>query len=84
MQQDEIVVRQDNGLYAITNLGAILFAKRLSEFPRLSRKAVRIVQYEGNNRLSMLKENIGNKGYAVGFEGLMKFVEALIPTQEPL
>ena len=24
MQQDEIVVRQDNGLYAITNLGAIL------------------------------------------------------------
>ena len=83
MQQDEIVVRQDNGLYAITNLGAILFAKRLSEFPRLSRKAVRIVQYEGNNRLSMLKENIGNKGYAVGFEGLMKFVEALIPTQEP-
>lgn len=84
MQQDEIVVRQDNGLYAITNLGAILFAKRLSEFPRLSRKAVRIVQYEGNNRLSMLKENIGNKGYAVGFEGLMKFVEALIPTQEPI
>lgn len=84
MQQDEIVVRQDNGLYAITNLGAILFAKHLSEFPRLSRKAVRIVQYEGNNRLSMLKENIGNKGYAVGFEGLMKFVEALIPTQEPI
>lgn len=84
MQQDEIVVRQDNGLYAITNLGAILFAKRLSEFPRLSRKAVRIVQYEGNNRLSMLKENIGNKGYAVGFEGLMKFVEALIPTQESI
>ena len=84
MQQDEIVVRQDNGLYAITNLGAILFAKRLSEFPRLSRKAVRIVQYEGNNRLSMLKENIENKGYAVGLEGLMKFVEALIPTQEPI
>ena len=84
MQQDEIVVRQDNGLYAITNLGAILFAKRLSEFPRLSRKAVRVVQYQGNNRLSMLKEDIGNKGYAVGFEGLMKFVEALIPTQEPI
>ena len=84
MQQDEIVVRQDNGLYAITNLGAILFAKRLSEFPRLSRKAVRVVQYQGNNRLSMLKEDIGNKGYAVGFEGLMKFIEALIPTQEPI
>lgn len=32
----------------------------------------------------MLKEDIGNKGYAVGFEGLMKFIEALIPTQEPI
>lgn len=30
----------------------------------------------------MLKEDIGGKGYAVGFEGLIKYVEALIPTQE--
>lgn len=84
LQQEEIIVKQDNGLYAITNLGAILFAKRLSDFPRLSRKAIRIVQYQGNNRLSMLKEEISGKGYAVGFEGLMKFIEALIPTQEPI
>ena len=84
LQQEEIIVKQDNGLYAITNLGAILFAKRLSDFPRLSRKAIRIVQYQGNNRLSMLKEEISGKGYAVGFEGLMKFIEALIPTQETI
>ena len=30
----------------------------------------------------MLKEDIGVKGYAVGFEGLIKYIEALIPTQE--
>lgn len=82
--QEDILVKQDNGLYAITNLGAILFAKRLADFPRLSRKAVRVVQYSGNNRLAMLKEDIVGKGYAVGFEGLMKFIEALIPTQEPI
>lgn len=82
MEEESILVRQDNGLYAITNLGAILFAKRLSDFPRLSRKAVRVVQYQGSNRLNMLKEYDGTKGYAVGFEGLLGFVDALLPTAE--
>ena len=82
--EDEILIQQDNGLYAITNLGAILFAKRLSAFPRLARKAIRVVQYKGNNRMEMLREDIGNKGYAVGFEGLLHYIGALIPTQEPI
>lgn len=82
MQEEGVIVKQDNGLYAITNLGAILFAKRLSDFPRISRKAVRVVQYRGNNRLDLLKEDVGGKGYVIGFEGLVKFIEALIPTQE--
>lgn len=82
MLEEEIIVRQDNGLYAITNMGAILLAKRLADFPRISRKAVRVVQYSGNNRLNMLKEDVGGKGYVIGFEGLIKFIEALIPTQE--
>ena len=30
----------------------------------------------------MLKEDVGGKGYVVGFEGLIKYIEALIPTEE--
>jgi len=82
MLEEGIITKQDNGLYSITNLGAILLAKRLSDFPRLSRKAVRVVQYKGNNRMNMLKEDIGEKGYVVGFEGLVKYISALIPTEE--
>lgn len=82
LTQEEILIKQDNGLYAITNLGAILFGKRLSDFSRLERKAVRVVQYSGNNRLEMLKEDVGNKGYAVGFDNLLKYVEALLPSKE--
>ena len=82
LEEEHILEKQDNGLYAITNLGAILFAKRLSDFPRLSRKAVRVVQYKGSNRLNMLKEYDGTKGYAVGFEGLLGFIDALLPTAE--
>ena len=61
--EEKVIIRQDNGLYAITNMGAILFAKKFSEFDKVSRKAIRVVQYEGNNRLIMLKENTENKGY---------------------
>ncbi len=82
--QEDILVKQDNGLYAITNLGAILFAKRLSDFQRLERKAIRVVQYKDNSRLEMLKEDVGNKGYAVGFDGLLKYIEALLPSSEPI
>ena len=80
--EEEIIAKQDDSLYAITNLGAVLLAKRLSDFSRISRKAIRVVQYSGNNRLNMLKENVGGKGYVVGFEGLIKYIEALIPTEE--
>lgn len=40
------------------------------------------MQYQGKNRLNMLKEDVGNKGYAIGFDGLLKYIEALLPTQE--
>lgn len=80
--EEGIIVKQDNGLYGITNMGAVLFAKRIADFPSATRKAVRVVQYKGQNRLEMLREDIGAKGYALGFEGLIKYIEALIPTAE--
>lgn len=84
MLEEGIVRKQDNGLFSISNMGAILFAKRLSDFPNLSRKAVRVVQYQGSNRLNMVREYTGNKGYAVGFEGLLGFIEALLPAKEAI
>jgi len=82
MLEEEIIHKQDNGLFAITNLGAILLAKRLADFPRISRKAIRLIQYKGNNRLEMLKEHIEEKGYIIAFEALINIVKAMIPTQE--
>lgn len=63
-------------------MGAILLANKLADFPKLARKALRIIQYEGNSRLSMLREDIGKKGYASDFEYLLKYIEALTPTKE--
>ncbi|MDD3350002.1 MAG: ATP-binding protein [Eubacteriales bacterium] len=80
--EEGIAERQDNGLYAITNLGAILFAKRLADFPGIVRKALRVVQYKDISKFQMLKEDTGTKGYASGFEGLIKYFEAFLPTSE--
>lgn len=80
--EDGVVIRLDNGLYAITNLGAILFAKDLNIFPRLGRKAMRVVQYQGRNRLFIQKEETFTTGYAICFEDIVRFVSALLPSSE--
>lgn len=84
MEEERIIVKQDNGLYAITNLGAILFARKLSFFPRIERKAVRVVKYQDKSRINMLKEDVSNKGYAIGFDETLKYIEALLPSQESI
>lgn len=80
--EDGIICKQDNGLYSITNLGAILFAKDLNEFGRLRRKAMRVVQYKGINRLLIQKEESFRQGYAVAFENIVRYVNALLPSVE--
>lgn len=84
LTEDNIIARQDNGLYAITNLGAILFARKLSEFPRLGRKAMRIVSYDGVSRLMIQKEETINEGYALCFENLVTLVNTILPSKEDI
>ena len=72
----------DNAKYAITNLGAILFAKDLSKFNNLKRKAIRVIQYKDNTKFQTTKEIVGNKGYAVGFEGLIEYINNMLPSNE--
>ena len=84
LMEDRIIVRQDNGLYAITNLGAVLFAKNMSVFPGITRKSVRVIQYKGTNRIDTIREEKLTKGYACGFEDLIRYVEGLLPKREEI
>lgn len=82
LNEYRIIRKQDNGLYSITNLGALLFAKDLNEFARLGRKSMRVVQYKGKNRLLLQKEESFVQGYAVCFENIVRYVNALLPSNE--
>lgn len=70
--------------WSVTNLGAILFAKNLNDFGPLGRKGLRVIQYDGRNRIRTLREAPGNKGYAVGFEGAIGYINALLPESEQI
>ena len=82
LADERLIRRATAGGWDITNLGAILFAKRLDSFHTLRRKAIRVVQYRGAGRTETLKEQEGTKGYAAGFEGLISYVNGLIPANE--
>jgi predicted HTH transcriptional regulator len=82
LQSDNLLNANGAGKWDITNLGAVLFAKRLDEFGPLKRKAIRVIQYKGNSRVETLKEQVGHRGYGNGFEGLIAYVNGLLPTNE--
>ncbi|MDP2832275.1 MAG: ATP-binding protein [Pseudomonadota bacterium] len=82
LEDDALIRPAEAGGWDITNLGAVLFAKRLSEFRTLSRKAVRVIRYQGNGRVETQKEQVGGKGYASGFEGLIDFINGQLPSNE--
>ncbi|HEY1499060.1 MAG TPA: ATP-binding protein [Acidobacteriaceae bacterium] len=82
LQADNLIVPNGAGKWDITNLGAILFAKRLDSFGPLKRKAVRVIQYRGNSRTETLKEQHGARGYGSGFERLLSYVNGLLPSSE--
>lgn len=82
LQADALIAPSAAGGWDITQLGAILFAKRLTDFPALKRKAVRVIVYRGVSRVETLREQEGTRGYASGFEGLISFINGLIPTNE--
>ncbi len=66
----------------ITNIGAILFARDLRQFGALKRKSIRVIQYSGIDRIDALKEQEGQLGYAIGFEGLIGYIMNLLPQNE--
>ena len=78
--QSQDLIKQTAQGWTITNLAAILLAKKLDAFyPALARKAPRVVIYEGINKLQTRDDKTGNRGYAVSFEGLVDLVHSAAP-----
>ncbi|MBS1188389.1 MAG: putative transcriptional regulator with domain [Rhodocyclaceae bacterium] len=82
LKADSLIAESPQG-WAITNLGAILFARNLENFRNLARKALRVVQYKGTNRIQSLREHPDlAKGYALVFEAAISYIDNLLPASE--
>jgi ATP-dependent DNA helicase RecG len=79
------IAKRDDGL-AITNLGALVLAKRLSDFDSVSRKCVRVIVYDGITKLQVKdgKDWIAESGYAVGFVKLVDQIHSETPASEEI
>lgn len=80
---ENLIVKKSNK-YSITNLGAILFAKNLDDFPDLKRKAIRVIVYKHNNKIETIREQTGGKGYVSGYQGLIDWVNSQLPANEEI
>jgi ATP-dependent DNA helicase RecG len=80
------LLRKESGGYTITNMGALLFAKRLGDFETVARKGVRVIVYDGVSKLKVKdgKDVTGQKGYAAGFEALIDYIDDQLPASEEI
>jgi ATP-dependent DNA helicase RecG len=84
LEQERFIVKNIQDSYDITNFGAVLFAKSLRNFDRLSRKALRVVIYKGKNKVETIREISGDRGYAVGYENAISVINSLLPANEQI
>lgn len=82
LKVEEIIKETVLGRFSITNIGAILFANNLEKFGRLGRKGLRIVMYQGSNRVNTIKEYFCKKGYAANFTETIKYINDQLPRSE--
>jgi len=68
--------------YSVRRMCALLLARRLTDFPDVARKAVRVVVYTDNSKLQTKLDHTWESGYAVGFQALVAFVMSHLPQNE--
>ena len=80
--RDEGITIPDGRGWYITHFGAIAGARKLDDFPTLERKRIRVIRYRGTNKVETIDELPGQRGYAVGFEGLIGYLKRVLPHSE--
>lgn len=87
LAEEKLIQVKPGGRYDITNLGAILFAKNLNAFDRLSRKALRVIKYRATGRTETEREwrdPPSQMGYAIAYEAAVSFINSQLPQNEPI
>ncbi|MBO8465929.1 MAG: putative DNA binding domain-containing protein [Bacteroidetes bacterium] len=82
MEDEKMIKEVEENRYYILNFGALSCAYDLNQFDNLVRKSIRIIKYNGITKKETEKEQIETKGYAIGYENLINYIKALLPSNE--
>ena len=82
--EQRLLNSQDNGRFAITNLGALLVAKRLSVFPGLAKRVLRVVRHDGKGNFRILEDRRFDCGYALALPEAQAYIMSSVPAEEVL
>lgn len=82
--EQELIRRQDNGRYSVTHLGMLLVGKKLSRYPELRKRMLRIVRYAGKGSFDIVGDTEIDKGYALALPQAEQLVMSMIPAVEAL
>ena len=84
LRRDNFIRKSQAGGWDITNLGSILLARHLSDFPSLRHKSLRLIKYNGLGRSTGERDWFCEQGYAAGFQRIIDQTMAFIPANEVL
>lgn len=78
----DLARKQDDGFYSITNLGALLIARRLTEFPGLRKRALRVVRFDGKGNADILDDKVFDEGYSTAITRAESYIMSVVPSRD--
>lgn len=84
LKEQGLVSAQDNGRYTINNLGALLVGRRLTAFPGLRKRQIRVVSYYGSDFLDKASDTTFDCGYAMALSQAEDHISSLLPKKDKL
>lgn len=82
LEEQELIKRQDNRRYSVTRLGVLLVGKRISRYPELRKRMIRIIRYAGKGSFDIVGDTEIDKGYALALPQAEQLIMSMIPAEE--
>lgn len=80
--EQDLLIAEESGRWGITNLGALLLARNIRQFPSLAKRTIRVVHYEGPGNLSIRENREFSEGYARSLADAESFIMSVVPGHE--
>lgn len=80
--EQRLLIAQDDGLYSITNLAALLLARNLLDFEGLAKRPIRVIHFDGDGNLNIRESREFTSGYAIALPEAESFLASVVPGHE--